>query len=82
MCIDEVLDILQEQGREGRTRGASTRDAVDAHSCVDTDTEILPVEQYTTVDKYSLTGCFDSKVFVNCLHVSSEQDLRVETFCS
>ena len=78
MCIDEVLDILQEQGREGRTRGASTFDAVDAHSCVDTDTEILPVEQYTTVDKYSLSGCFD----LNCLHVSSEQHLRVETFYS
>ena len=78
MCIDEVLDILQEQGRGGRTRGASTRDAVDAHSCVDTDTGITPVEQYTTVDKYSLTGCFD----LNCLHVSSEQDLQVETFCS
>ena len=76
MCIDEVLDILQEQGRGGRTRGASTSDAVKTH------TEILSVEQYTTVDKYSLRGCFDSKVFVNCLHVSSEQDLRVETFCS
>ena len=22
------------------------------HSCIDTDTEISPVEQYTTVDKY------------------------------
>ena len=27
------------------------QDAVEAHSCIDTDTEISPVEQYTTADK-------------------------------
>ena len=26
-------------------------------------------KQYTTVDKYLIAGCFDSKVFVNCFQV-------------
>ena len=45
--------------------------AVEAHSCVYTDTRILLVKQYTTFDKYLRVGRFDPKVFVNCLQVRS-----------
>ena len=35
--------------------------------CVKLDWEFSLYEQYTTVDDYSVVGCFDPKVFVNCL---------------
>ena len=34
-------------------------------------TGISLVEQYATVDKYWIAGCFDPKVFVNCFQVRS-----------
>ena len=39
--------------------------AVEAHSCIDTDTRISLVKQYTTFDKYLRAGRFDPKVIVN-----------------
>ena len=52
------------------------RNAVEAHSCVDADGEMSLDEQYTTVDKYSMGGCFNQKVFVNCLQASSSGKLH------
>ena len=40
---------------------------VEAHSCVDTDSEMSLNEQYTTVYTCSRAGRFDPKVCVNCL---------------
>ena len=42
-----------------------SRDAVEAHSCVDTNNEISHDEEYTTILKYSMALLFKSKVFVN-----------------
>ena len=46
-------------------------DAVEAHSCIDTDhSEISLNEQYTTIDRYtSMAEHFDPNVFVNCLRI-------------
>ena len=49
-------------------------DAVEAQSCVDIDTKISLDEQYTTVDKYSIAGCLNPKVFVNRLQVNYSTD--------
>ena len=60
-------------------------DAVEAHSCVD---PLMPnsfLSKNTTVNDKSTAGCFDLKVFVNCVHVilyAVDKDLRVETSCS
>ena len=63
-------------------------DAVEAHSCVD---PLMPnsfFEQNTTVNDKSTAGCFDPKVFVNCVQdpvrilYAVDKDLRVETSCS
>ena len=43
--------------------------AIEAHICLDTDTEIPLVEQYTTVDTYSRAGRFNAKLIVKCLQV-------------
>ena len=63
-------------------------DAVEARNCIDIDSKISLVEQYTTVDKYSIAGRFKLKVFVNCLQVglcqsegTVDKDLRVKTSC-
>ena len=40
--------------------------AIEAHICLDTDTEIPLVEQYTTVDIYLRAGRFNPKLGVNC----------------
>ena len=38
-------------------------------------------EQYATINQ-STAGCFDPRVFVNCLQVAVDKDPRVETSCS
>ena len=42
-------------------------DAVEAHSCVDIVAKFTD-EQYTTINQ-STAGCFNPRVFVNCLQV-------------
>ena len=49
-----------------RRQHCQFNDAVEAHSCVDMDSKTSLDEQYTTVDKHSMEGCFDPKVFVKC----------------
>ena len=55
--------------------------AVEAQSCVNSDSHVSLDEQYTTGGKYSIAGCFGPKVFVNCLQLLSCKQLT-KTFWS
>ena len=55
---------------------------VEAHSCLQTNTDMKLMSRHTTVSDIQMAGCLDSKIFVNCLlHVQDEafnKDPRVK----
>ena len=65
-------------------RRSNKHDAVEAHSCTDNSTDKRFLSNTQLIDKLP-TGCFDPKVYVNCVEdvlYAVDKDLWVKTSCS